>query len=483
MGQGTGWMPEALAPPSGSFLRLFRAAPFRLTLLTLALFAFAGAVLMAYVYMAAAGEARRRTDAEIRREADSLVAVYDRAGPAALNPVLVTRMAGERRFGYLFLAPDGARITGSLAQSPVENFSGAPTWVRFSLAGPGAAGRPHSIPARGLQLRLSGGETLFVGADASDDRDFILTIVRGLWGAGALLVVLGIAVGLQASRNFTRAMTGLTDVVTAARNGNLTARAPVRGAGDELDQLAEGLNDMLDRLDRSMSAHRHAGDAIAHDLRSPLTRLKARLETALLDAEAGRGDARLALGQALDDTDGLLRTFSAVLAISRLQAAGEAPNAVRFDPAAMVRDMTELYGPLCEDKGIEIASDVSAGLAVRGNPAFLAQALANLVDNAVKYTPAGGAVRVRLRRMASGEIEISVTDTGPGVAAADRDRVVQRFVRLENSRNLPGVGLGLSLVAAVAEAHGGRVERGDGPGLFDGSGPGLRAAVVLPSAP
>ncbi|MFM8941096.1 MAG: sensor histidine kinase [Phenylobacterium sp.] len=230
-----------------------------------------------------------------------------------------------------------------------------------------------------------------------------------------------------------------------------------------------------------MAAHRHAGDSIAHDLRSPLTRLKVRLETALIDMEAGRGDARQALRQALDDTDGVLRTFSAVLAISRLQAAGEAPNAVLFDPAGMVGDMTELYGPLCEDKGLEIASDIAAGLTLRGNPAILAQALANLVDNAVKYTPQGGAVMVRLRRRASGDVEISVTDTGPGVPQQDRDRVVDRFIRLENSRNMPGAGLGLSLVAAVAEAHGGRLELGEGPGAYGGSGPGLRAALVLPS--
>jgi len=474
-------MPDERDAPAEGLLRLFRAAPFRLTLLSLALFAFAGAAFMAYVYVAAAGEARRRTDAEIRREADRLVEVYDRAGVGALNPVLIGRMAGEQRFLYLLLGPDGRKITGSLAASPVEDFNGQPTWTRFTLAGTGPGGRPNSIPARGLQVRLSGGEVLFVGADAGDDREFIVTIVRGLWGAGALVVILGIASGLLVSRNFTRAMTGLTDVISAVRNGDLAARAPVRGAGDELDQLAEGLNDMLDRLDRSMSAHRHAGDAIAHDLRSPLTRLKARLETALLDMEAGRGDAQQGLRQALDDTDGVLRTFSAVLAISRLQAAGEAPNAVVFDPAALVSDMTELYGPLCEDKGLEIASDIAAGLSVRGNPAFLAQALANLVDNAVKYTPRGGAVMVRLRRRASGEAEISVTDTGPGVPDVEKSRVVDRFVRLENSRNLPGSGLGLSLVAAVAQAHGGRLELGEGPGAYDGSGPGLRAALILPA--
>lgn len=474
-------MPDERDAPAAGLLRLFRAAPFRLTLLSLALFAFAGAAFMAYVYVAAAGEARRRTDAEIRREADSLVEIYKRAGVAGLNPVLVGRMAGEQRFLYLLMAPDGRKITGSLAASPVEGFNGAPAWTEFSLTTPGADGRSHSNPARGLQVRLSGGEVLFVGADTGDDRDFIVTIVRGLWGAGALVVVLGIASGLLISRNFTQAMTGLTDVISAVRNGDLAARAPVRGAGDELDQLAEGLNDMLDRLDRSMAAHRHAGDAIAHDLRSPLTRLKARLETTLLDVEAGRGDARPGLRQALDDTDGVLRTFSAVLAISRLQSAGEAPNAVLFDPAGLVSDMTELYGPLCEDKGLEIASDIAAGLTVRGNPAFLAQALANLVDNAVKYTPRGGAVMVRLRRRASGETEISVTDTGPGVPDGERERVVDRFVRLENSRNQPGSGLGLSLVAAVAQAHGGRLELGEGPGVYDGSGPGLRAALILPA--
>jgi len=474
-------MPEDRDAPGSGLLRLFRAAPFRLTLLSLALFAFAGAAFLAYVYVAATGEARRRTDAEILREAASLVEVNDRAGAQALNSVLVSRMAGEQRYLYLLMTPEGRKISGSLARSPVEDFRGEPVWIRFNLSGFDEDGRPVSIPARGFQQKLPDGAILFVGADTDDDQRFIVTIVRGLWGAGALVIVLGIASGLLISRNFTRAMTGLTDVVRAARHGDLTARAAVRGAGDELDQLAEGLNAMLERLDRSMAAHRHAGDSIAHDLRSPLTRLKVRLETALIDMEAGRGDARQALRQALDDTDGVLRTFSAVLAISRLQAAGEAPNAVLFDPAGMVGDMTELYGPLCEDKGLEIASDIAAGLTLRGNPAILAQALANLVDNAVKYTPQGGAVMVRLRRRASGDVEISVTDTGPGVPQHDRDRVVDRFIRLENSRNMPGAGLGLSLVAAVAEAHGGRLELGEGPGAYGGSGPGLRAALVLPS--
>lgn len=229
-----------------------------------------------------------------------------------------------------------------------------------------------------------------------------------------------------------------------------------------------------------MGALRHAGDAIAHDLRSPLTRLRARMEVALLDVEAGKGDPTRALEQALQDADGVLKTFNAVLAIARLQAARNAPDQTTFNPEEIAAGVAELYEPVCEDKGVEFKAEVTPGLAARGNREFIAQALANLIDNAVKYTPEGGAVMFRVRRRSSGEIEFSVTDTGPGVPEEDRDRVIQRFVRLENSRSQPGVGLGLSLVSAVAEAHGGRLELSEGPGKVGEMGPGLRVAFILP---
>ena len=229
-----------------------------------------------------------------------------------------------------------------------------------------------------------------------------------------------------------------------------------------------------------MGGLRHAGDAIAHDLRSPLTRLRARMEAALIEVEAGKGDPKQALIQALDDADNVLTTFNAVLAIARLQAAGAAPSPAVFDPAELAADMVELYEPACEEKELEFAAELASGMTVRGNREFLAQAVANILDNAVKYTPAGGAIMLRVRRRSSGEVEFSVTDTGPGVAEEDRERVIQRFVRLENSRNEPGAGLGLSLVAAVAEAHGGRLELSEGPGKVGEMGPGLRVAFVLP---
>jgi signal transduction histidine kinase len=461
---------------------LLRTTPFRLTLLFLALFAAAAGAFLAYVYVATAGEATRRTDREITREIASLQAAYDRAGSDALNQSLIERAASDRPFLYLLMKPDGTRISGSIEESPVEGFHGRPAWTSFSVTDVDRLNHAVKHPARGLQQRLRGGEILFVGADVGEDEAYVVKIVRALWGAGALVLVLGLAGGVLVSRNVSRSMAGLTDVVTAVRNGDLGARAAVRGTRDELDELAAGLNEMLDRLERSMAGHRHAGDAIAHDLRSPLTRLRARLEAAYLDVEAGRGDAPQALAQALEDTDGVLKTFAAVLAISRLQAAGQTPDQSLFDPAELAAGVAELYAPLCEDKGVDFRVELATHLAGRGDREFLAQALANILDNAVKYTPAGGAIMLRVRRRSTGEVECSVTDTGPGVPEADRARVVERFVRLENSRNEPGAGLGLSLAAAIAEAHGGRLELDEGPGKVGDVGPGLRVALVLPAA-
>ena len=462
--------------------RLFRTTPFRLTLLFLALFGAAASAFLAYIYVATAGEAQRRTEQEIDREMSTLISAYDRGGIDGLNQSLIERASSERPYLYLLMKPDGTRISGSIAESPVEKFDGRPTWTSFSVTDVDVENRKSKHPALGLQQELAAGERLFVGADNGADEAYVLKIVSALWGAGALIVVLGLLGGVLVSRNVSRSMAGLTDVVAAVRNGDFGARAKVRGARDEFDELAEGLNEMLDRLQRSMAGHKHAGDAIAHDLRSPLTRLRARLEAAYIDVEAGKGDAEQALGQALEDTDGVLKTFSAVLAIARLEAAGEAPNPVTLDPATLGANIAELYEPLCEDKEIDFNSEFVPDLSVRGNQEFLSQALANLLDNAIKYTPSGGAIMLRVRRRSSGEVEFSVTDTGPGVPEEDRARVVERFVRLENSRNQPGAGLGLSLVGAVAAAHGGRLELAEGPGLVGNMGPGLRVALVLPRA-
>jgi signal transduction histidine kinase len=462
---------------------LFRRTPFRLTLLFLALFAAVAAAVLAYVYVASASEARTRAERGVRGELEILTAVYRTRGFDALNRAVIDRTLTGGPYLYLLMEPDGTKITGNLTTSPIQDFQGPRQWETFRFTDTDPEGRVVRTQSMGVQVRLSGGELLFVGEDIGDTERYLNRLTQALWGAMAMVVVLGVGGGLLVSRNVERAMGRLNRVVVAVQEGDLKVRAEVRGNGDELDELGQGLNLMLDRLEASMASIRHAGDAIAHDLRSPLTRMRAKLEVSLIDAEAGRMDGVEAVQVALDEADNLLKTFNAVLAIARLESAGgRTPDPTRFDAADLAADMAELYEPAGEDKGLEFSAEIEQGLTVEANRPFLAQALANIIDNAIKYTPTGGAVVLRARRRSSGEVEFSVTDTGPGVPPEDRERVIQRFVRLDNSRTEPGSGLGLSLVGAVMEAHGGRIQLDEGPGAFGGQGPGLRVALILPAA-
>ncbi|PRB42527.1 HAMP domain-containing sensor histidine kinase, partial [Brevundimonas sp. MYb33] len=440
---------------------LFRRTPFRLTLLFLALFVATASAVLAYVYVASASEARARAEASVKVEVDALTAIYRTRGKDALNQALVERAIRGGPYLYVLKDAAGKIVTANITDVPDGVSTGE--WETFRLTDTDEDGRVRKRQSIGLDTALSGGEHLFVGEDVGDVEAYLSRLTQALWGAMIMVLILGIGGGLVISRRVEKSMSGLNRVVAAVQEGDLKVRAPIRNSGDELDELGQGLNTMLDRLEASMASIRHAGDAIAHDLRSPLTRMRAKLEVALMDADAGKVSGVDALGVALDEADLLLKTFNTVLAIARLQAGG-APDPKVFDAAELATDMAELYEPSGEDKGLEFSAEIEKGLMIEGNQPFLAQALANIIDNAIKYTPSGGAVKFRARRRSSGEIEFSVTDTGPGVPDEDRERVLQRFVRLDNSRTEPGSGLGLSLVTAVAEAHGGRVQLDEGPG-------------------
>ena len=462
---------------------LLRRTPFRLTLLFLALFAAAAAAILAYVYFASASEARTAAERNVRGEMQVLHGIYDQRGLDALNRALVDRSLTRSSFLYVLADPTGAVVTGSLSELPIADQAQPRQWTTFPFTETEADGRVIRPQARGVQVKLSGGETLMVAQSMGDTDAYLARLTQALWGAMGIVLLLGLAGGLLISRNLERSMRRLKTVVVAVQEGDLKVRAVVRQNGDELDELGHGLNTMLDRLEGSMASIRHAGDAIAHDLRSPLTRMRAKLEVALMDAEDGKIDGVDAVQLALDEADMLLKTFNTVLAIARLQAAaGHTPDPKLFDAADLAADMAELYEPASEDKGLEFSAEIERGLMIEANQPFLAQALANIIDNAIKYTPTGGAVMLRARRRSSGEIEFSVTDTGPGVPDEDRSRVTERFVRLDNSRTEAGSGLGLSLVAAVMEAHGGRIQLDEGPGVYNGFGPGLRVALVVPAA-
>ncbi|ESQ73662.1 HAMP domain-containing sensor histidine kinase [Asticcacaulis sp. AC402] len=470
----------------------FRQTPFRLTLVFLSVYVFVAVLVFGYIYLATSTESRAWGNSSIEARMKVLREVQAAEGQAAV----VGRILADDAVEWVFAkgAFDGSGQV--LAQNPRARMEGRDL--------------PDYMIAAGLNMLSSGGTEASVNVfsrspnDAECCRyqgrivkmgdDFLVYVamdmsfadhnfqqeVKAAVGGGILVIILGLFAGTLINQEVSRSVHRVTTVLERVQEGDLKARIPVRDTGDEFDALGIRINQTLARMEKTMGNLKYAGDAIAHDLRSPLSRLRSKLEVSLIDVEKDPSQAREALAKALEETDQLLRTFQTVFAISRLQAAGGAPEQVPFDATALADDMAELYELVAADRGLEFAAEIERGVKAVGNRDFLAQALANLLDNAVKYTPEGG-ITLRLRRTSQREVEFSITDTGPGVPEKDRSRIAERFVRLENSRSLPGVGLGLAMVEAVAVAHKGRLVIDEGPGVYKNQGPGLRTALVLPA--
>jgi signal transduction histidine kinase len=336
----------------------------------------------------------------------------------------------------------------------------------------------HQALARVFQL--PGGFRLLVGRDL-DERERLRDIIvsAGRWSI-AVVVVLGLSGGFFITRRVLKridAMTGTTQRIMA---GDLSGRLPIAGTGDEIDRLAGNLNAMLERIEALMHGLKEVSDNIAHDLKTPLTRLRNRSEAALRNAKTD-ADYRAALETTIEESDRLIQTFNALLMIARTESGQGREDMTEFDAAEIARDVGELYEPLADEKGLSLKIEAPEPARLTGNRELVSQALANLVDNAIKYarpragvTQTNGEIVVAARGNGGG-IELAVSDHGPGIPASDRGRVVERFVRLEQSRSEPGSGLGLSLAAAVAHLHGGALK-------FEDNAPGLKAVITLPRA-
>jgi signal transduction histidine kinase len=293
------------------------------------------------------------------------------------------------------------------------------------------------------------------------------------WTVG-LVLLLGLGGGALMSRNMLARLDSINRTSGEIMGGDLSRRVPIGEAHDEFDALAENLNAMLDRIERLMKGVREVTDSVAHDLRTPLNRLRNRLEATLRHLEPASAGT-LEIEAAVAETDSLIATFNALLLIAEADAGVTRGEMAPIDLSAIAADMAELYAPLAEEKGVNLEIAPSGTTMIDGNRSLISQALANLVDNAIKYTPAGGKVTVTASGTPLG-VELRVVDTGPGIPPAERARVVERFVRLEASRNSPGTGLGLSLVAAVARLH-------DAKLLLEDNQPGLRAIIRFPRQP
>lgn len=460
----------------GRLPALVRTTTFRLALLHASIFILFSASLLAYLYYETAGHMGRQAETELNAEFQELSAAY-RGGIDRLNQAVTERSEARGKFFYLLLDGNGRKLSGDFDVLPAAAPEGQVVDVQFDFYARTIDGKPSRRTAEGRISRLSEGGVLMVAYDVGQLGEMNRRISEVVWKSAAVGFVLSLIGGVVISRSAAQRAEQLAKTTEGVMAGDLTRRAPVHGSGDEFDRLSEQLNAMLAKLERLVISSRSAGDSIAHDLRSPLTRLRNRLEAGLREnTDAG---ARTAVAKSIDDVDSLLETFNAVLRLSRVQA-GATGSFRRTNLKGIVDELVELYQPVCEEKQLAFSYVARDELYVMADTQLVAQAVANLLDNAVKYTPSGGAVRVVAQHDADGDVEISVIDSGPGIPPQDRERVIERFVRLEQSRSEPGSGLGLSLASAVAEAHSGRMVLGDGGG--PAGRPGLSAKLVFPAA-
>ena len=459
--------------------KLFRTTAFRLALAILALSAVGAGIVLTVVAWQVVKLVDEETARTIDVEAKGLIDAYDREGLIGLYQIIEARKREPGASLYLLTNPAGEPLAGNVQQIPfgvLERKGFVDVFYRSSVGGE----RTHQALVR--IYRLPPGFLLLVGHDLSDRGRIERVMVRAL---AVSLIFFAALAALGALFVARRVLKRIDDMNTSAHGimaGDLTRRLPVSGSGDELDRLAEGLNEMLGRIGELMQGLREVSDNIAHDLRTPLTRLRNHAEAAL----AFGGDAagyRAALEQTIEESDSLIRVFNALLLIARAEAGGDVEGQQPFDVGEAARSVAELYEPIAEEEGVTLAVETEGRLVVRGNRELIGQTIANLIDNALKYAApkdvglpgAEPDVLVRVRQ-AGASVELVVADRGPGIAAENRSRVLDRFVRLEGSRSRPGSGLGLSLAAAVARMHGGTVELED-------NAPGLRVRVRLPAEP
>jgi hypothetical protein len=458
--------------------KLLRTTAFQLTLAYLLIFILFAVSLLGYFALNTRRLITEQITRTVNTEIGRLREQYNEAGIRGLVLVLDLRSRRPGSSLYLVTTPTGEGLAGNVG-SLEPGVLDHPGWLETSYRRIEA---PDGVEHRALVqvVELPGGFRLLVGRDL-EERERIYGIISnaGRWSF-ALVVVLGLAGGFFVSRRVLKRIDAMTDTANTIMAGDLGGRLPIAGTGDELDRLAGNVNAMLERIEALMRGLKEVTDNIAHDLKTPLTRMRNRCEQALR-GEQGR-DYRAALESTIAESDDLIRTFDALLMIARAESGQARGNMDEFDAAEIARDVGELYEPLAEQKGLVLKIDAPAPAAVRGNRELVSQALANLVDNAIKYAGTdaskinGAAAEILVKAGADGErITLSVADRGPGIPEADRGRVVERFVRLEQSRSEPGSGLGLSLASAVARLHGGELRLED-------NRPGLRSIIALPRA-
>jgi len=453
--------------------RVLHTQAFRITLIFVFFYAVTATALVAFTWWNAQRALDAQTDQTIEAEVAGLRDTYLRLGVIGLSDVINSRVAQHGSGIYYLESPSRSALAGNLLGIP-ENAKSYGGFFEFEYQRV-QQGETVTRTARGEGFTLPGSYILLVARDVTDQKVSRKKFFTAIPWSVALMLLFGLFGGVLMSRNLLRRLDTITRTSSEIVAGDFSRRVPLTASHDEFDALSENLNVMLERTERLMKGMREVVDSVAHDLRTPLNRLRNRLED--MQRRLDVDDPHLEdIDAAIAETDRLIGTFNALLLIAEADSGITRGSMEPLDLSAIVADIADLYAPLAEEKGIALAVAPSGVLTIEGNRSLVSQALANLIDNAIKYTPAGGHIQVSAAETPAG-IDLTVADDGPGIPTADRARVLERFVRLEKSRNSPGTGLGLSLVAAVARMHDARLTLGDfKPG---DANPGLKATVTF----
>lgn len=448
--------------------RLLRTASFRLAALYVAMFAISALVLGGAVFVAARTALQQQMDARIDTEAMYLRQEYETGGLEHLLAIVRLRGKGASALDYLVQYRGGARLAGEMS----PGIAPVPGWMTIDVPQASEDGnRPENVRAQILDL--GGGLILAVGDDLARITEVEEAVATAFGWTVGLAALLGIGGGVLLSRAFLTRVDAIARTAEAIIGGDLARRVPVRGTDDDLDRLAGTLNRMLDRIGALMESLHQVSSDVAHDLRTPLSRLYQRLEDARAHARSVE-QYETAVDGAMSEAEGLLETFAALLRIAQVEGASPKAGFHDMDLSMVVEAVADAYRPDAEEAGHRLVTEFAPGIVIHGDQELLTQAIANLVENALRHTPASTSILFCLRHSLHGGVVLCVQDDGPGVAPSDLPRLANRFYRSERSRTTPGNGLGLSLVAAVAELHGARLD-------LENIGPGLRVTIRFPA--
>lgn len=451
--------------------RLFHSYTLRLALLYAVIFSGSTLILFYFFYIFTASYMTQQMDNTIEAEIQGLAERYDNEGLEGLTQLIADRVSRQQATGnsiYLLTTYTLQPLVGNLDRWP-KDASIDNDWLEFTLEVNEQTRETHLARAR--IFRLPGRYGLLVGRDINQLTQAKRRIVQALtWGL-AIMVLLAFLGGMVLSRRTVRKIERINQTARSIMSGDLSRRVQVTNRNDDFDQLASNLNRMLDRIQTLMEDIRRVSDNIAHDLRTPLTRLRQHLEQARLQAPPD-STAAANLENSIREADTLLTTFNALLRIARIEAGQITAGFSHLDLKVLLDDVVEFYEPLAEEKEQQLEIQLRNNIPIRGDRDLLFQALANVFENAIKYTPAKGKIRIALSQMADQAV-ITIADNGPGIPEEEREKVFRRFYRLDQSRSTAGNGLGLSMVSAIVGMHDGEIDLAD-------NYPGLKTIIRLP---